>query len=208
MKKIDMSSWTRKEIYDHFSMLDYPFYCITMPIDVTKVKKISKINHLSFYHLMIWLCTNAINTVEEFNYRIYDNELYCIENSKASYTDIKKGSEHFQFITINYQEDYIVFLQDAKDTLESQIGLYGDKEQDNDVIYFSSLPWFDFTALTNERNFDKDDMIPRISWGKYYQEGESLKLHLSIEVNHRTIDGSHIAKFKDELDQLIHQLTE
>lgn len=206
MKEIQMDNWTRKEIYNHFSLLDYPFYSITLPIDVTNVKKVSKNKQVSFYHLMIWLCTKAINEVEEFNYRLIDNKLYCIDQSIPSFTDVKLGTNIFQFLTIPYQENYEKFHEDAKLTLENQQGLYGNAPVNEEVIYFSSLPWFDFTSLTNERNFNKDDMIPRISWGKYEEKEEKLFLHLSIDVNHRTIDGFHIAKFKENLGNYIKNL--
>lgn len=64
-------NWSRKEIYDNFSKIDYPFYSVTIPIDVTNVKKISKDKELSFYFLMIWICTKAINSIQEFKIRMY-----------------------------------------------------------------------------------------------------------------------------------------
>lgn len=42
MHFIGQKNWNRKEIYDNFSKLDYPFYSVTIPIDVTNVKKLSK----------------------------------------------------------------------------------------------------------------------------------------------------------------------
>ena len=60
------------------------------------------------------------------------------------------------------------------------------------LIYFSCLPWVSLTALTNERDFDADDAIPRIAWGKYHREGEREVLGLALEVNHRLIDWLHI----------------
>ena len=42
MKVIDQNTWDRKEIFDLFSAADYPFYSITIPVDMTKVKEVSK----------------------------------------------------------------------------------------------------------------------------------------------------------------------
>ena len=69
----------------------------------------------------------------------------------------------------------------------------------NALIYFSCLPTLDMTALTNERDFDADDSIPRITWGKYKKEKDTVQLNISLEVNHRLIDGYHIEKFQEVL---------
>ena len=53
MKVIDQNTWDRKEIFDLFSAADYPFYSITIPVDVTKVKEVSKNKGISFYYLIV-----------------------------------------------------------------------------------------------------------------------------------------------------------
>ena len=68
-------------------------------------------------------------------------------------------------------------------------------------MYLSFLPWIDLTVLTNVRDPDRDDTVPRISWGKYAEADGRKQLNLSLEVNHRFIDGIHIGKFQDALLQ-------
>ena len=57
----------------------------------------------------------------------------------------------------------------------------------------------DLTGCTNERDFDRDDNIPRITWGRYGEENGRKKLGMSVEVNHRFIDGLHLGKFYEKL---------
>ena len=76
------------------------------------------------------------------------------------------------------------------------------------LIYFSCLPWVELTALTNERDFDRDDTVPRIAWGRYVEQNGRLKLGLSLEVNHRFIDGLHIGQFVHALEGLVAALTD
>ena len=81
-----------------------------------------------------------------------------------------------------------------------------DKELDA-LIYFSCVPWLDLTALTNERDFDRDDNIPRIAWGKYVPDGTGREtLGMSVEVNHRFLDGVHLGKFYQALQASIDAL--
>ena len=79
-------------------------------------------------------------------------------------------------------------------------------QEGDDLIFLSCLPWLDLTALTNERNFDPDDAIPRLAWGKYVRREGRLELGYSGEVNHRFIDGLHIGRFAERLQALIEAL--
>ena len=42
-------------------------------------------------------------------------------------------------------------------------------------------------------------MHPRITWGRYGEENGRKKLGMSVEVNHRFIDGLHLGKFYEKL---------
>lgn len=68
----------------------------------------------------------------------------------------------------------------------------------------------DLTALTNERDLTgpgaQDESIPHITWGKYVREREKYTLGISVEVNHRLIDGLHIGQFAQRLTELIQAL--
>ena len=52
----------------------------------------------------------------------------------------------------------------------AQTGFLDQEKETDELIYFSCTPWFDFTALTNEHKLDKDDTVPHLAWGRYYEE--------------------------------------
>lgn len=203
MERIDKATWDRREIFELFSKTDYPFYSVTIPIDVTNVKNTAKNKGLSFYFLMVWICTKAINSVSEFRVRVRGEEVVRLAQTNPSFTYMPKDSECFKIITMPWKEDCELFCMEAKQKSEQQTEFIDEGEQTDALIYFSCTPWFDFTALTNEHNFNKDDTIPRLAWGKYYEEEGRLWVHMSVEVNHRTIDGIHIGKLKEAIDQEI-----
>lgn len=206
MKIINKNEWNRKEIFEMFSKLDYPFYSVTIPIDVTNVKRISKDKGLSFYFLMIWICTKSLNSIPEFRFRIRGEEIVELDNTSPSFTNMKRGEDIFQITTMPWDKNYTKFCLEARKKSEEQVSLIENGEITDGLIYISCVPWFDFTALTNEHNFNKDDTIPRLAWGKYYEDKERLFIHMSIEVNHRTIDGFHIGKFKEAIDNEVYNL--
>lgn len=202
-EKIDIKNWERKEIYEMFSNVSYPFYSITTEIDVTKIKRLSKEKNISFYHYMVWLCTKAINFVPQFRIRIRENKLIRLKQTNPSFTFMKERAEQFQIATIRWEEDLLSFCKSAKAQCDNQNVFCRHELETDALIYFSCTPWFDFTALTNEHNLNPDDTIPRITWGKYYEDGNNVKVHLSVEVNHRLIDGYHIGKMIEMLENLI-----
>lgn len=50
-------------------------------------------------------------------------------------------------------------------------------------------------------NIDRDDSIPRVNWGKYVREGDRLRLTVALQANHRLIDGVHIGRFAQALEE-------
>ena len=208
MHKIDLNSWSRKEKFDFFSAVSQPFYSVTFRVDVTKLHTYTKQRGLSFYYALCYLATEAANAVENFRYTIRDGEVWLLDGRIPSFTDLKPGSEDFYIVTLPQEEMLEAFCHAAKVRSEAQTHFLDqdDKEQDT-LIYFSCTPWFDLTALTNERDFDRNDNIPRIAWGRYLPDGAGHEtLGMSLEVNHRFIDGVHLGRFYQILQASIDAL--
>lgn len=206
MRKIDPNTWSRREIFDFFSKISNPFYSVTFNVDVTEVYAYAKRSGLSFYYALVYLVTKAVNSVEAFRYGIVDGELVLFDERSPSFTDLKKGSESFHIVTMPCEGNIAEFCQEAKRRSAEQTTFLSTDKESADLIYFSCLPWVELTALTNERDFDPDDAIPRISWGKFHERDGRKILGMSLELNHRFTDGVHIGKFADALQKLISEL--
>lgn len=200
---IDYESWPRRGLYEFFSRVSNPFYSVTFNLDVTGVYEYAKENGLSFYLALTWLVTRALNSVEAFRYARLDGSIVRLGERVPSFTDMKKGAEHFHIVTMPAGGDIKRFCLDAKRRSETQEEFIVMSGEGPELIYISCLPWVELTALTNERDFDPDDAIPRIAWGKYREENGRKILGLSVELNHRFTDGYHIGKFNEALCDLI-----
>ena len=206
IRDIDMSAWPRREIYDFFSPISNPFYSVSFTLDVTNLYRYVKERELSFYYALVYLCTQAVNRVEAFLYTIEDGKVRIYDKRQPSFTDLEKGSELFRMVFVPCEGSLDEFCRAAKAKSESQHFFFDPTAETNDLIYFSCLPWMDVTGLTNERNLDPDDAIPRIAWGKYIDVDGRKQLHISLEINHRLIDGVHLGRFNEELCRLIEAL--
>lgn len=203
--EIDPATYQRKEIFDFFSHSSHPFYMVSFTQDVTLLHRYVKAHQLSFYYALTYLCTKALNQIEAFRYTIKDDAIWMMGERIPSFTDMKKGSELFHIVTAPMKDDMASFCQSAKQLSNAQNRFIEDDSND-EVVYISCLPWMEVTAMRNEGDFPKDDTIPRISWGKYVERDGTLQLTITMEVNHRLIDGYHIGCFHQQLTALINEL--
>ena len=206
MRRVDPERWPRKQIFDFFSSISDPFYSVTFRLEVTRLHRYTREKGLSFYHSLIWLCTRALERVDAFSFALAEGELVRLESRRPSFTHLKPGSESFQIVTLPCEGSMEEFCAAAKKKSEEQDFFIDRAGEGIDMIFFSCVPWLDITALTNERDLDADDAVPRIAWGKYTEENGKEILGLSVEVNHRFIDGLHIGLFARELERLIGEL--
>ena len=206
MQKIDLAVWPRAELFRFFSTVSNPFYSVTFRVDVTNLHAYTKAHGISFYYALCYLATDAVNAVENFRYTIRDGEVFLLDGRIPSFTDLKPDSEQFHIVTLPKTSTLDGFCHAAKAKSDAQQSFLDQSGELDDLIYFSCVPWFDLTAATNERDFDRDDNIPRICWGKYVPADGRETLGMSVEVNHRFIDGYHLGQFYQKLQRAINAL--
>ena len=66
MTVIDKASWPRREIYDFFAGLSDPFYALTFPVEVTRLRAWCKREGLPFYPAMVYGVTKAMERADAF----------------------------------------------------------------------------------------------------------------------------------------------
>ena len=210
MTRIDPDRWERREAYGFFSRISNPFYMVTFKTDVTPLWDYTKAHGLSFYKGMIWACTQAINSTEAFRVAVREGEPVLLCRRDPSFTDLKRGSGQFHIVTVRHAEEIGRFCEEADRASRAQETFIDPDKESDALIYYSCLPWIELTALTNERDLSApgalDDSIPRIAWGKVMEEDGRKKLGLSMEVNHRFIDGVHIGQFAEQLERQMKSL--
>ena len=214
MEEIEFSSWPRREHYTFFGGVSNPFYMVTFRQDITAVYEYVKAHGLSFYYAMTWLVTSAVNRVDAFHYMTDGNSIYRMELRAPSFTDLAPGEELFRIITMPPESMSLGiadFCLEAARRSAAQKSFIIPETESEELLYISCLPWMDITAVTNERDLDRPESrysaIPSITWGRYTEENGRKILGISIEVNHRFIDGLHLGLFvqslTDEIDSLL-----
>lgn len=205
MKKyIDIETWPRKQHFLFFKEMDYPHFNITANVDITTTFSYVKENNLSLFKTLVYLTTKAANNVTEFRYRLDNDKVVEYEMIHPSFTYLTQ-QEVFSFCTVDYLDDFKQFLIGVNNKIAELTGSV-DMEDDparNDRIFITSIPWVSFTSITHPFNLDSSDSVPRIGWGKYFNENDKIKLPLSVQAHHALMDGLHVGKYFNHLQEML-----
>jgi chloramphenicol O-acetyltransferase type A len=68
-------------------------------------------------------------------------------------------------------------------------------------LHFTTLPWVDFSSFSHARNWGREDSIPKFAFGRLQREGERWAMALSVEVHHALMDGLHVGRLVQGLEE-------
>lgn len=203
---IDVNSWIRKEHYHFFKDFDEPFFGITTKVDCTIAYKKAKDLGVSFFLYYLYKALDTANKIENFRYRILQNQVYLFDQIHASPT-ILRDNKTFGFAYMNYcinpQEFYDNALLEIH-RVQNCNTLLPETHSDA-IIHFSALPWLEFTCMSHARNFDKQDSSPKISFGKVVEQNQVKQMPVSLHLHHALADGYHASLFFQEFQNALNQ---
>lgn len=208
MNYIDMENWSRKEHFDFFHRMDYPQFNICANVDVTNFLEFTRKNELQFYYAMVHSSTLVANQVINFRYRIREDQVILHDQIHPSFTDIDEGNDLFKLVTVDMKDDIYEFVKNSEEKSLNQKDYFALNELigRDDLIYITCIPWISFTHLSHTISLNKNDSVPRISWGKYFVQHDKVLLPFSVQVNHALADGVHIGEYLSKLQKYINNL--
>lgn len=206
MEYLDMETWNRKDQFTLFNKMDYPHFNVCANLDITVFYDYLKKNKLPFLVSMVYLVSRVANEIEPFRYRIRDGKVLIHEQVHPAFT-IMNEDEVFGFCPTDYMENFQAFKMKALEEIEkSRLNIsVSDEPGRDDMLFLTSLPWVSFTSVTHPIHMSPTDSIPRIGWGKYFQENEKLKMPISVQVHHALMDGLHVGKYYMRIQELLDQ---
>ncbi|SNR80688.1 chloramphenicol acetyltransferase [Flavobacterium sp. ov086] len=205
---LDLENWNRKEHFAHFCKMEEPFFGATVEIDCTKAYQTAKDLKASFFIYYLHKTLVAVNSIENFRYRIDEGKIYINDRIDASAT-IGREDGTFGFSLIEYNSNFRTFEQNAlKETerIQTTAGIFTRSFDNDNVIHFSAIPWLNFTSLSHARSYTFPDSCPKISFGKMMtSETGKRTIAMSAHVHHGLMDGLHLGQFVDMLQELMNE---
>ena len=206
MRYIDMQTWSRREHFRLFGTFDHPHFGMCANVDVTVFYPFVKRHGYSLTVAIVYVISRASNAIPEFRCRIRAGQVVEHEIINPSFT-ILVNEDLFSFCTVDYVEDFPEFATRAAESIayvKAHPNLENDPEKDN-MLYMSPIPWVSFTSFVHPMQLHPADSVPRFAWGKIFEEGKLLKMPLGAQGHHAVMDGIHIGRFYEKVQDYLHQ---
>jgi chloramphenicol O-acetyltransferase type A len=59
----------------------------------------------------------------------------------------------------------------------------------------TAIPWVSFTSFAHPILSLPVDSVPRFAWGKFHNDGDRVKMPLSVQGHHALMDGLHVGRY-------------
>lgn len=201
-QEIDIENWNRRNLYEYFKDYDDPFFNITVNFDVTELYHFCKAERVPFSLANLFYSLETANGIREFKIRLLDGKLVEFDEIHATQT-ILQDNETFSFCYFELKPNLREFAEIGKRQIAKykSLNTFDVEKERVDLIYYSVNPWFSFTSFKHARCFDNTNTIPKIVFGKFFEDGKKLIMPVSVEVNHAIMDGLHVGKFCNSLQE-------
>jgi chloramphenicol O-acetyltransferase type A len=206
MRQIDIETWSRREHFAHFINWTSPHFGMCADVDVTAFYFAVKERGVSFTVATVYILARAANAIPEFRYRIRAGEVVEHEVVHPS-TAFLANDELFAFCTFEYAKEFARFAARASEQIAYVREHPTLKEEPgrDDLLFMTSIPWVSFTSFMHPLDLRPADSVPRLAWGKYFEEGERLKMPLSVQGHHALMDGMHMGSFYEKVQGYLQQ---
>ncbi|MCC6299813.1 MAG: chloramphenicol acetyltransferase [Anaerolineales bacterium] len=205
MHYLDMQTWSRRNHFRFYSSVNHPHFNMCVNVDVTAFYPFVKRSGYSFTVSMVYVISRVSNAIPEFKQRVRGDQVVEHEIVNPSFS-ILVDKDLFGFCAVEYVEDASEFAGRAAKSIafvKAHPELESNPEKD-DVLYMSPIPWVSFTSFTHPMQFHPVDSVPRFAWGKYFQEGDTWKMPLSVQGHHAVMDGIHMGRFYEMAQDYLH----
>lgn len=204
---IDLRQYPRRQHFEYFKSLQYPYVGVTNPVDVTDLVKYCKAERCSFYLLFLHIAALAADEVRELRQRIHDGGIVEYRECPTSHIELLDDGTYC-YCTLRHHmplQAYLSYAEEARKRSREKGSL--EEEENPEKLYFiSTLPWMQYTALI-QPVAGGEESNPRITWGKFQKDfcGRE-QMPVTLLAHHGLVDGMHIAQFYENLDKKIQEI--
>lgn len=200
---LELENWSRRATFDFYRGFDKPYFNICTRLDLTALvalkPRLPGGLSLACHHLVMQLA----NEVEPFRYRLEDGRVRVLDANHASLATLRHD-DSIAFTYLFWDPDYTRFAADSEPRLRAvQQGRtpFDPGLDQTAALHFTTLPWVDFSSFSHARNWGREDSIPKFAFGRLQREGERWAMALSVEVHHALMDGLHVGRLVQGLEE-------
>ena len=178
-----------------------PMVTLTKTFDVTRLCKVSRKHELKFNMLLCWCIGKTASRIEEFYMLPHDGKLYKYDHMAINViVDNVKGGLSFCDIAVTddleqFNANYLHLTQTIRQTCQDIL------DEDAVIVGTSALTGTELDSIVNQYSSQFNN--PMVMWGRYRKHWLKVTLPISFQFHHAQMDGSHAARFLEELQKTI-----
>jgi chloramphenicol O-acetyltransferase type A len=202
-QQIDLQTWERRSLFEFFKSFSEPFHGVCLRVDCTALYSFAKEHGLSIFLSLMHRSLAAAQEVENFRTRIVGDTVWRYQQINGG-SAVGRPNGTIGFGHYRYRQDLKEFVAEASIEVE-RVRQRDDLErpEGQNLIRYSTLPWFDFTSISHARDFSTEDSAPRITFGKISERDGRRTMPVSIHAHHALADGLHVAEFVEHFQRLL-----
>ena len=202
MEYIDLKTWKRKKHFEFFKDYEFPYFNVCVNVDITNLLSFCKKNNLPFFRTTLFLVMKSVNEKEELRLRIRKDDVVLHDEVHPGFTVLGEGELYSNCIS-HYYSDYNIFLHSIDISINNSLNnieLDINTEKRDDLVYISCVKWLTFTSIEHPIRLKQPDSVPRIVWGKYFEENSKMKMPFALMAHHSLLDGFQVSEFYNILE--------
>ncbi len=200
-RAIDLEHWPRREHFAYFSTMADPYVGVTAEVDITGFLSACRGAGLPFFLSFLYCAGRAANAVPQLRQRIIDGAPVEFDRCDTSHTVLREDGT-YSYCRLDCMRPFARYLPDAA-ALQREArerGGLDDGEDAASLLFVSTLPWVRYTAIRQPVPSPADSN-PRLTWGRFLEQGGRASMPVTVLANHALVDGVHIGAFFQALER-------
>ena len=203
-QEINPKDTNRAIAFELWTKSPMPMVTLTKTFDVTRLRKASRKRRLKFNMLLCWCIGQAASKIEEFYMLPQDGKLYKYDRMAINViADNVKGGLSFCDVAVcddleafnaNYLHLTDTICHTCQDMLDPEAVIVGT----------SAVTGTELDSIVNQYSGIFNN--PFVAWGRYHKGWFKTTLSLSFQFHHAQMDGSHAARFLEELQRVMNTI--
>ncbi len=198
---VPLGDYPRRSHYELFRGYENPFFTVTAAVDVTGLWRSSRDQDgPSFFLATMFASLRAANAVVEFRRRLRPEGIWEHERVDVG-TTVMRADGTFGFAYFAWADDAATFQRSGSREVErvaAGIGPVDPRDDRDDLVHHSVLPWISFTSFTNARR-GGGESVPKVVFGRHERREGRRVMPVSVEVHHALVDGVHVGRYLESL---------
>ena len=148
-KYLDMENYKRKNHFEYFNSLAYPYVGLTANVDITALWEKVRAEKLPFFLTVCYFVSKAANGVPELRQRIAEGKIIEYDNCRTSHTvALEDGTYCYCNLDGNKPfEEFIPYAIGEQEEAKQRKSIEEEQDETCDMLFISTLPWISYTSL-------------------------------------------------------------